>query len=118
MCDMAAASSVPMPMALSTAEKICDACVRAVGTVKGTIRAQDPLSKFGIEDGDGIEDLVDKIVNDEDIGVPSEKYKIPDANKLQLKGSTTFAQLAGAVVANSEPDSSSSLQQASVEDPS
>jgi hypothetical protein len=100
---MVADSSVPVPIPVSTAEKICDACVRKVGTVKAkTIRAQDPLSKFGIEDKDAIEDLVNAIVNDKKIGAPSEGYKIPDPNKLHLKGSTTFAQLEDSVIASSQ----------------
>jgi hypothetical protein len=99
---MASDPSVLLPMPISTAEKICDACVRAVGTVKDTIRAQDPLSKFGIEDKDAIEDLVNTIVNDEKIGVPSEGYNISDPNKLHLKNSTTFAQLEDTVIASSQ----------------
>ena len=105
---MPQAASVPMPMPGPTAETICDACVRAEGTVTGQIRAQDPLSKFGIEDDDSINDLIDRIVNDKKIGVPSKGYKIPDPNKLRLGGSTTFTQLESAVITNSQPKTTSS----------
>lgn len=101
-------SDLPMPMDVFTAEKICDACVRAAGNVPNGILAQDPLSIFGIEDPLSLADLCNKIVNDDEIGVPSEGYKIPDPNTLDVQGSTTFSSLMSKVIAASQPDPAAS----------
>ncbi|HLJ86531.1 MAG TPA: hypothetical protein VKZ53_06890 [Candidatus Angelobacter sp.] len=85
-----------------TAERICLSCVRSVGKVVGKIGGQDPISKFGIEDTSAIEDLVNRIVTDQDMGVPSAKHKV-DPNRLRVSSTTTFAQLEQMIVENSLP---------------
>jgi len=60
--------------------------------------------KFAI-DSELILTLVDEIVNDKKIGVPSAGFKIPDPNKLVVKTSTKFFQLRDLLVKISVPKS-------------
>jgi len=89
-------------MDLVTAGRICDACVRSAGNVHGSIRAQDPMEMFGIEDSDAIETFVNLIASDRKIGVPSAGFQI-DPDALDVKKSTTFGELKQMVVNNSTP---------------
>lgn len=91
-----------LQISLFEVSRICNACVIDVTGFKGEILAQDPLSKFGIDNANAINDLVNTIVNDATDGVPSANYTI-DPNALGLKSSTSFAQLEQMVVENSVP---------------
>ena len=84
-----------------TATKICGACIREISPGTGEIHDTDPLKKFGIENPDDLETLVDLIVTDPRIGVPSVHEKIPDPNTLAISSDTTFAELIQLVVSNS-----------------
>lgn len=91
-----------LPMDPAVAARICKACITDVGTVNGDILAEDPLSRFGIEN-DLLEELVNTITTDSRDGVPSANFKL-DPNKLKLKASTTVDEVETLIVANSIPE--------------
>jgi hypothetical protein len=91
----------PLPIDFGVAVRICTSCIRDVGTVRGNILAEDPLSKFGIEN-DLLEELVNTIATDPRDGVPSANFKI-NPNSLKIKSSTTVDELETLVINNSIP---------------
>ncbi len=93
-----------MPLSDMQAENICKECIRKAAGYEGAFKPNDKLEDLGVVDTDVIRLLIDTIVTNEDVGVPSFGYQI-DPNFLDLHTGTRFFVMREQVIDNSEPDS-------------
>ncbi|HEX7176194.1 MAG TPA: hypothetical protein VF240_13110 [Pyrinomonadaceae bacterium] len=84
------------------AEEIVDACIRSAVGWDGLISGGNKLSQVGVVDDLAIDALIDELVTNNQVGVPSKQHKIDDPESLDLKTGTTVAQTQVQVIANSE----------------
>ncbi len=80
-------------------EEIINACIRSAVGWTGLISGANTLKQVGVKDDEGINALVDEIVTNASVGVPSKEHEIkPDS--LDLGTGTTVAAAQNQVIEN------------------
>lgn len=88
-------------MKMEQAATIAVNCVRVVGNFSGSMKPQDSLSTLGITTPQRINGLRNRIVNDNNIGVPSVNHRLDPAFLQELSGDWTLIQLILVIYNNS-----------------
>lgn len=88
-------------MKMDEAAAIAVNCVRVVGNFHGTMQPQDQLSTLGISTTARVNGLRNRIVNDNNIGVPSVSHSLDPVFLQELSGDWTLVQLILVIYNNS-----------------